>query len=185
MGAAAPHAQSVMSKKKGKVPLVNADAPSAPPTFSNTAVVDSHTAYIESLLRDGALLNKDSIRRACREDGIPHTLRGAVWQVLLDVWGRDDDTLFDANVALDLKDQAVIQVDLERTRTDEPIFAHKAARDEAAALLTLYALPPRKHADLARLAPTLSLFLSRFASTSMTVRVTGTASGGVCLTARA
>jgi hypothetical protein len=61
-----------------------------------------------------------------------------VWQVLLDVWGRDDDTLLDANVVLDLKDQAVIQVDLERTRTDEAEFAHKAARDEAAAILTLY-----------------------------------------------
>jgi hypothetical protein len=61
--------------------------------------------------------------------------------VLLDVWGRDDDTLFDGNVTLDLKDHAVIQVDLERTRTDEPSFAHKEARDEAAALLTLYARP--------------------------------------------
>ncbi len=100
--------------------------------------VDAHTAHMQHLLQEGAALNKDAIRHACRQDGVPHALRGAVWQVLLDVWGRDDDTLFDANVSLDLKDQAVIQVDLERTRTDEPTFAHKAARDEAAALLTLY-----------------------------------------------
>jgi hypothetical protein len=133
-----------MSKKKGKVSLASAVAVSAPPPVTDTAIADPHTVHIESLLHDGASLNKDAIRRACREDGIPHALRGAVWQVLLDVWGRDDDTLFDGNVVLDLKDQAVIQVDLDRTRTDEPTFAHKAARDEAAALLTLYAPNPHQ-----------------------------------------
>jgi hypothetical protein len=141
--ASAPSLEHSMSKKKGGANLpIPAPAP-LPPAAEPASLepVDAHTAHIQQLLRDGAALNKDAIRRACREDGVPHALRGVVWQVLLDVFGRDDDTLFDANVTLDLKDQAVIHVDLERTRTDEPTFAHKAARDEAAALLTLYLAP--------------------------------------------
>ena len=123
--AAAPHPPS------DAAPQPQVDPPPPPPQ------IDEHTAHIQRLLRDGPPVNKDAIRRLCRDQGLPHALRGVVWQVLLDVWGRDDDTLFDANVPMDLKDQAVIQVDLERTRTDEPAFAHKAARDEAAMLLTL------------------------------------------------
>ena len=135
-----------MPKKKGNSSAAAEPAPPAEP--APLPPVDAHTALIEQMLRDGASLNKDAIRRACRDAGLPHALRGVVWQVLLDVWGRDDDTLFDANVPMDLKDQSVIHVDLERTRTDEPTFAHKAARDEAAALLTLYARA-RAHCALA------------------------------------
>jgi hypothetical protein len=135
----------IMPKKKAAVSVSAAEVDASLSPAADAAPlspVDAHTAHLQHLLQEGAALNKDAIRHACRQDGVPHVLRGAVWQVLLDVWGRDDDTLFDANVSLDLKDQSVIQVDLERTRTDEPTFAHKAARDEAAALLTLYVCVP-------------------------------------------
>ena len=96
----------------------------------------------------------DRLRALCKTQGIPDQYRGNVWKVhaatshrqiahsrtqaLLGVKDNEGEPLSAWAASLDLPNQRVIRVDVERTRQELPEFHKQDTRDRLERLLTYY-----------------------------------------------